>query len=279
MSQEELMPYKDRASYSEINSYQRKIGSLLYAAVTTRPDIAFATSRLSRFLTNPGPSHHAAADRVLLYLSRHRTLGLQFGGKEDTFTVASDASFADNTLDRKSSQAYAMKLFGGLIGWRANKQDTVTTSTTEAELLALSQAAKEGQYISRLLKELTVQLDQHRIEIQCDNAQTIRLVTEEIAKLQTKLRHVDIHNHWLRQEVMRNRINVVYTKSRDMIADGLTKVLLAEKFNRFRDQMGLVDIGDKIKDDQDQKDHEDKRDYYSHLFDDEAIPGHTSAHV
>jgi len=64
-----------------------------------------------------------------------------------------------------------------------------------------------------------------------------------------------------------------------MIADGLTKVLLAEKFNRFRDQMGLVDIGDKIKDDQDQKDQEDKRDNYSHLFDDEAIPGHTSAHV
>ena len=267
MSQEELMSYKDRASYSEINSYQRKIGSLLYAAVTTRPDIAFATSRLSRFLTNPGPNHHAAADRVLLYLSRYRNLGLQFGGKDDTFTVASDASFADNTLDRKSSQAYAMKLFGGLIGWRANKQDTVTTSTTEAELLALSQAAKEGQYISRLLRELTVQLDQNRIEIQCDNAQTIRLVTEEIAKLQTKLRHVDIHNHWLRQEVTRNRINVVYTKSKDMIADGLTKVLLAEKFNRFRDQMGLVDIGDKIKDDKDQRDQEEKGDNYSYLFD------------
>jgi hypothetical protein len=134
---------------------------------------------------------------MLLYLSRHRNLGLQFGGKEDTFTVASDASFADNTLDRRISQAYAMKLFGGLIGWRAIKQDTVTASTTEAELLALSQAAKEGQYISRLFQKLTVQLDQHRIEIQCGNAQTIRLVTEEIAKLQTKLRHVGIHNHCL----------------------------------------------------------------------------------
>jgi uncharacterized protein YicC (UPF0701 family) len=99
-----------------------------------------------------------------------------------------------------------MKPFGSLIGWRANKQDTVTTSTTEAELLALSQAAKQGQYISRLLQELTVQLDQHRIELQCDNVQTIRLVTEEISKL---LRHVDIHNHWLRQEIARDRINVV----------------------------------------------------------------------
>jgi hypothetical protein len=70
--------------------------------------------------------------------------------------VASDASFADNSTNRKSSQAFAMKLFGGLIGWRANKQDTVTTSTTEAELLALAQAAKESMYISKLLQELTI---------------------------------------------------------------------------------------------------------------------------
>ena len=57
---------------------------------------------------------------------------------------ASDASFADNTLDRKTPQGYIMTLFGGPIAWRANKQDTVTTSSTEAELLAMSQIAKEA---------------------------------------------------------------------------------------------------------------------------------------
>ncbi|KAI0603616.1 hypothetical protein TUN205_12178, partial [Pyrenophora tritici-repentis] len=72
--------------------------------------------------------------------------------------VASDASFADNTLDRKSSQGYAIKLFGGLIAWRSSKQDTVTTSTTEAELLALSQVAKEAIFTSRLISELKVKL-------------------------------------------------------------------------------------------------------------------------
>jgi hypothetical protein len=115
MIREELKPHQGRATHAEINLYQRKIGSLLYAAVTTRPDIAFATSRLSRFLTNPSPKHHAAADRVLLYLKRYRDFGLQLGGGDD-FVVASDASFADNSIDRKSSQAYAMKLFNGLIG-------------------------------------------------------------------------------------------------------------------------------------------------------------------
>jgi hypothetical protein len=140
MGPAELLPYEGKASGAQVTSYQRKVGSLLYAAVITRPDIAFATSRLARFNSNPGPQHQRAADRALLYLHQTRGLALQFGGG-DTFEIASDASFADNSLDRKSSQAFAMKLFGGLIGWRANKQATVTTSTTEAELLALAQAA------------------------------------------------------------------------------------------------------------------------------------------
>jgi hypothetical protein len=245
MSREELLSYTERAPNHVVNRYQKKIGSLLYAAVTTRVDIAFAVSRLARFMTNPGPDHHAAADRVLLYLKRYRDFGLQFGGG-DEFLVASDASFADNTVDRKSSQAYAMQLFGGLIGWRANKQQTVTTSTTEAELLALSQAAKEGLYVSRLLRELTVKLDDHRIRIHCDNTQTVRLVNDDIARLQTKLRHVDIHNHWLRQEVQNQTIIVQYTPSNDMIADGLTKALAKDGFDRFKRQVGLIDISDRL---------------------------------
>ena len=224
MSLEELLPHSGGASRADVQLYQVKVGSLLYAAVITRPDIAFVVSRLARFNSNLSPLHHKAVDRVLCYLQRTRSLALQYGGADD-FEVASDASFADNTLDRKSSQAFAMKLFGGLIGWRANKQTTVTTSTTEAELLALSQTIKESIYTSRLLEELSVRLDSSRIRIQCDNQQTIRLVNAEIATLKTQLRHVDIHNHWLRQEVMEDRIKVVYTPSALMMADGLTKAL------------------------------------------------------
>jgi hypothetical protein len=65
--------------------------------------------------------------------------------------VASDAFFADNNINRKSSQAFAMKLFGGLIGWRVNKQDTIITLINEEELLALAQALKESMYVSKLL--------------------------------------------------------------------------------------------------------------------------------
>ena len=156
--------------------------------------------------------------------------------------VASDASFADNTKDRKSSQGYVMKLFGSTIGWRASKQSSVSTSTTEAELLSLSEAAREGMFIARLIKELGVSLDDNYLRLQCDNKQTIRLINAEIALLRTLLRHVDIHHHWLRQEAMEGRVKVEYTPSAEMIADGLTKALQSSTFVTFREQLGLKDL-------------------------------------
>ncbi|KAM4062356.1 reverse transcriptase (RNA-dependent DNA polymerase) [Hirsutella rhossiliensis] len=201
----------------------------------------FVASKLANFMSNPSPQHQDAADRAICYLVERKNLALRLGGGDD-FEVASDSSFADNSTDRKSSQAYAMKLFGGLIGWRANKQDTVTTSTTEAELLALSQTAKESIYMSRLIDELGVKLDASHIRIQCDNNQTIRLVNAEIAALKTKVRHVNIHNHWLRQEVANGTIEVTYTPSAELMADGLTKALQGPHFEAFVKQMGLEDV-------------------------------------
>ena len=72
----------------------------------------------------------------------------------------------------------------------------VTTSSTETELLAISQTAKEAIYLSRLMKALKLSIPK-AFTIKCDNAQTIRLLVDESTKLQTKLRHVNIHSHWL----------------------------------------------------------------------------------
>jgi hypothetical protein len=102
MARIELLPREDLATPAEINLYQRKISSVLFVAVNTRLDVAFATSRLARFLTNPSAKHHQAADWVLLYLPLTRALRLQFGG-DNNLVVASDALFADNTVDQKSS--------------------------------------------------------------------------------------------------------------------------------------------------------------------------------
>jgi hypothetical protein len=93
-----------------------------------------------------------------MYLYNIRQLFLRFSG-QNNLMVASDAFFADNSTNRKSLQAFAIKLFGGLIGWRANKQNTITTLITEIELLALAQAAKESMYVSKLLQKLIIDFD------------------------------------------------------------------------------------------------------------------------
>jgi hypothetical protein len=87
-----------------------------------------------------------------------------------------------------------MLLFGEPIAWKANKQDIITTLSTEAELLALSQTAKEAIFISYLLKALILKLNEP-LEVECNNHQTLKLVTEESMKLSIKLHYVDIHNH------------------------------------------------------------------------------------
>jgi hypothetical protein len=258
MAETELLPSPPsltcKTDKALVMQYQRKMGSILYAAITTRPDIAFAASRLTRFNQNPGREHQCAAARVIQYLYGTRCKAICYGGDMEgrgesngarSFVCASDASFADNSVDRKSSQGYVMTLFGGPIAWRANKQDTVTTSSTEAELLALSQTAKEAIFISRLFKAMTLRLHEPLV-IHCDNTQTLRIIKEDTAKLITKLRHVDIHQHWLRQEYAMKRVMFEWKPTKEMIADGLTKALPRQKFENFVRMVGMVDIKDRL---------------------------------
>ncbi len=107
--------------------------------------------------------------------------------------VFTDASFADDLSDRKSSQGYLITLYGSPIAWQASKQPTVTTSSTEAELLALTTAGKEAIATMRLFAGIRFHLHEDLI-IWYDNRQTIRLVTANIPRIRTTLRHVDIYN-------------------------------------------------------------------------------------
>lgn len=109
-------------------------------------------------------------------------------------------------------------------------------------ILVIARAAKGGIYISRMPKELGIKLDTAHLAIDCDNQQTIRLVTEDIARLKTGLRHVDVYNHWLRQEYAYHTIDVMYVESARMKAGGLTKVLVQGKLESSREQMGVVDV-------------------------------------
>jgi hypothetical protein len=124
-------------------------------------------------------------------------------------------------------------MYGGPVIWKASMQDTVTTSTTEAELLALANIAKETMALQRFFKDLAVEIGE-TWEIFCDNQQTIRLVVNKSERMITKLRHVDIQNMWLKQEHARGSFKITYLPTNDMPADGFTKNLTRQKFEGFR---------------------------------------------
>jgi hypothetical protein len=235
-----LRPYDGTASAAEIHHYQSKVGSTIYPAVITRLDIAKIVSELARYLTNPGPEHFDAINRVILYLAATADYALEYGGSlmASLFLIASDAAFADHS-DRKSSEGYLVKLFGAAVDWRAGKQRTVTTSTTEAELLALSEAAKNVFWWKRLFLDIGFD-PEHEISILCDNKQTVGLLRNQEPVIRTKLRHVDIHQHWLRQEVQNGQISVDWIETARMPADGLTKMLPRNKHQEFCKMVGLV---------------------------------------
>lgn len=237
-----LKRYDGQASKDEVKAYQERVGSLTYAAVMTRPDIARAAAQLARFLTNPSPGHLAAANQCIQYLYTTRYLAIVYDGLHggEALVIASDASFADDVESRRSSQGYVMMLFNGPVAWKAGLQDTVTTSTTEAEILSLEKTAKESYALDRLLRDIS--LDLGPLRIYCDNLQSIRLVVEENQRITTKLRHVDIQNMWLKQEFKKGRFSVEYLKTDQMPADGLTKALSRSKFERFRSMLNLVDV-------------------------------------
>ena len=142
----------------------------------------------------------------------------------------------------------------GKISGLASGRESVRIPMGREELLSYDGCAELNclkrqssfMFVSRLPTELKVRLDEERIQIECDNKQTIGLVTKDTLALKSSLRHVDIHNHWLRQEYQRGGIVVKYTESSEMMADGLTKALPRQSFERFRSQMGLVDIRERL---------------------------------
>lgn len=195
-------------------------------------------------LHNPSPEQSKAAEHCLQYLVGTKHLALEFDGLSQgqrIFGAYSDSAFADDVNNRYSSHGFCFSLYGGPIHWKAIKGKTVTTSSTEAELLAITFTAKEFIRWVRLFSHLNFNL-QEKPTICCDNLQTIRILTKEAPKLDTALKHVDIHQNWLRQEVQLGHIQVDYINTADMVADGFTKILPAVKHANFIQQLNLHDI-------------------------------------
>lgn len=245
-----MQKYDGNATNDEIKLYQQKIGSLIYASSVTRPDISRAISHLAEFMTNPGPLHREAADHCLYYLSQTKNLCIQYCdsslSSSNLLHCSVDAAFA-NTEDRRSVQGFVFKLCNGPIHWNSSKQATVTTSSTEAELLAISNATKELIWMQRLFNGIKFNPGQDLLLFN-DNIQTIRLLTKEDPLIKTKLKHVDIYQHWVRERVQSKELQVSWISTNNMVADGMTKILGKQKHQNFIKLLGLTEIVTKIQD-------------------------------
>ena len=136
-------------------SFREAVGALMHLTTAKRPDIAFAVGYVSRFMENPQVEHWMAVKRIFRYRQGTKSHGICFkpGNKVD-FCGYSDADWAGDHEDRKSTSGYAFILMGAPIIWGSKKQSSVSLSTSEAEYVALSLAIQEGKWVHRLLCEI-----------------------------------------------------------------------------------------------------------------------------
>jgi hypothetical protein len=232
----------NQSNSQRVYVFQQRMRSLNFAAVIFRPDIVFVTAKLAQFLKNSNSNHLAIANRMIAYLNDIRNLIIEFSRNfSEIFLCASDVAFADDELIRKSSNDYLFKLYDDLIDWRAVKQITMITFSIETKLLILNRIAKKTIWWRRFFEFIEYD-SMKKLHIRCDNRQILRVLKKKMLKLDTKLKHVDIHKHWLRQKIQTNRINVSWCSTAKMSANDFIKMLSRQKHEEFLKQLHLIDI-------------------------------------
>jgi Reverse transcriptase (RNA-dependent DNA polymerase) len=218
--------------------YLEAIGSLMYLMLGTRPDLGYAVGLLSRFSASPSKKHWEAVLRVFKYLKGSKELELVYKRGDTSQLVGySDADYAGDLSDRKSTSGYLTMFIGGAIQWSSKKQKTVALSTMEAEYIALSECIREVQYERKLLEELG-KTQGCTTPVKCDNQSTIITATQD-GNVHDRSKHFDIKYHYVREKVKEEIVKISYIRSEDNVSDILTKALPRERFAKLRELMGL----------------------------------------
>lgn len=215
--------------------YRELVGSLMYLATSTRPDIAHIVSALGQYNNDPGEEHWKAAKRVLRYLKNTENRGLTYQKSNESLAGYSDADWAANVDDRRSYTGYAFTFAGAAINWISRKQKTVAMSTAEAEYVALSEATKEAIHLRRFLFEVLGTVE--ATTIFCDNQSAGLMAKNPVFHERTK--HIAIKYHFVREVIESKDIIVKYLPTEEMPADVLTKGLCLPKHELCATRLGL----------------------------------------
>jgi hypothetical protein len=240
---ENLRPASDNDERINVTEYQQAIGSVMYAMIFTRPDIAFILGKLSQFMSDPAKHHGHVLKSLLRYLKSTIKTRIRYGpgGAYKHFVLYSDADWAGDKTDRKSISGSVTMFYGGPISWSSKKQRSVATSSCESEYMALANCAKQGQWIAQIFRDLGlpkyIGKNPRRVQMLGDNQGAIALT--ENAHLNERSKHVDICYHFIRDLAERGALTVDYIPTADMVADGMTKPLARVAFERFKSQIGL----------------------------------------
>ena len=223
----------------ERGSYQRLVGKLIYLS-HTRPDIAFPVSVVSQHMHNPCEEHLEAVYRILRYLKMTPGLGLHFRKYNNRdLEVYTDASWAGELTDRRSTSGYCTYVWGNLVTWRSKKQSVVSRSSTESEYRALALGICEGMWIKRLMNELRLESPES-FKMYSDSQAAISIAKNPVHHDRTK--HVEIDRHFISEKVNSKIIELNYIPTKKQIADILTKALPRTSFEEFKSKLGLYNI-------------------------------------
>ncbi|RVW30562.1 Retrovirus-related Pol polyprotein from transposon RE1 [Vitis vinifera] len=188
----------------------------------------------------PTEEHMEAVYRILRYLKMTPGKGLFFRKTENRDTeVYSDADWAGNIIDRRSTSGYCSFVWGNLVTWRSKKQSVVARSSAEAEYRALAQGICEGIWIKRVLSELG-QMSSSPILMMCDNQAAISIAKNPVHHDRTK--HVEIDRHFITEKVTSETVKLNYVPTKHQTADILTKALPRPNFEDLTCKLGLYDI-------------------------------------
>ncbi|CAI7896256.1 unnamed protein product [Closterium sp. NIES-53] len=214
-----------------IRDYQKKLGCLLFAAVTCRPDLSYSASQLATYLKKPEAEHLAELDRTLHYFVSTPTCGLTYYKNATTSTKLIgyvDADHAGDSDNRRSRTGYIYRLEPiGPISWQLSKQELIALSSAEAEYIALCSATKEGLYLRELLEEAKL-AELPNFTLFCDNQSAIRIANKNGFANRTK--HIALRYFFVKDEIEKGRLELSYCPTSQMAADYLTKKLGKQKF-------------------------------------------------
>jgi len=223
--------------------YREAVGSLMYQMVGTRPDLAFAIWKLSRFVSCYGKEHWAAIKRVLRCVKGSMDKGLVFDKNSSCVLQGySEADWAGDHETRRSTTGYTFIFSGAAVSWGSKLQKTLALSTMEAEYMALCEASKEAVWLNKLVQSVASQglrtaISCGPINIKVDNSGCIDFSKKPVEHKHTK--HIKIRYHFLREPITTDKVTLEQCATDDMVTDPMTKELGKTKNDRHVEAMGL----------------------------------------